>query len=374
MNDRYFSGAGKTTYRAHNPAASPLTGHAANCFPFSVRGRAGIALDLLGNPIYFENDTTFNETVDDPYDSYVIKDRYSDRGISVSDWERLTRYNDVDRSALPSVLQKISTGTLTPGTAGYLSRIRSVSPRNVTLNLPRFSGEYGYQRWRTNVPSPPAQQVESRRVSSFIEFVEAYAQARFPTATARPIFSTAHLRQLFPIEFRHNMALNINRPLGNGTDDEITIPGSPPTVIPPNGVIDEAEEIRFSPVANPFGSASETARYPNGTTTTIVEEYARSGASFDPELEADVPILQARYDGNQPKQFLARHLYCLAQLILPDTYVFANDTTPSITSSLPAAERIKRRARTLAQWAVNVVDFRDADSAMTRFAFDEKSV
>lgn len=368
LNDRYFASPAGTTYRAHNPAASPLNGHAANAFPFGVRGRAGIALDLLGNPIYFENDGSFNETVDDPYDSFVLKDRYSDRGITASDWERLTRYNDVDRSGLPSILQKISSSTMTPGTPGYLSRVRSVSPRNVTLNLPRFVGEYQYQRLGTNVPNPPTVQTMTRRVSSFIEFVEAYAQARYPSMTGRPIFTTAQLRQLFPMEFRQNMPLNINRPLGNGTDDEITLPGTPPTVVHPyNGVVDEADEIRWG----------QMARYPNGSVSTVSEEYARSGASLDPELEAEAtpmpPLVdpKTQFDGNQPKQFLARHLYCLAQLILPDTYVFANDTTPSTVSTLSAAEKISRRARVLAQWAVNVVDFRDPDSAMTRFAYDQ---
>ncbi len=41
LNDRFYSGVGQISYRAHNPGASPLNGHAANCFPFSVRGRAG---------------------------------------------------------------------------------------------------------------------------------------------------------------------------------------------------------------------------------------------------------------------------------------------------------------------------------------------
>lgn len=362
LNDRYFASAAGTTYRAHNPGTSPINGHAANAFPMGVRGRAGVALDLLGNPIYFENDGTFNEMTDDPYDTYVLKDRNSDRGIPVSDWERLTRYNDVDRSGLPSILQKISPATMSPGSAGYLSRVRSVSPRNVTLNLPRFVGEYEYDRLGTNAPAAPSVQRLTRRVSSFIEFVEAYAQARFGTTLlSRPIFNTAQLRQLFPMEFRQNLPLNINRPLGNGTDDAITA-GTPPVVVhPANGIIDEADEVRWG----------QMARYPHGTVSSVGEEYARSGASIDPELEAEVPALQTQFDGNQPKQFLARHLYCLAQLILPDTYVFPNDTSPSALVPLTPAEKIKRRARILAQWAVNVVDFRDPDSAMTRFAYDE---
>ncbi len=36
---------------------------------------------------------------------------------------------------------------------------------------------------------------------------------------------------------------------------------------------------------------------------------------------------------------------------------------------MPEYQRV--RARSLAQWAVNVVDFRDSDATMTRFEYDE---
>ncbi|RMF44883.1 MAG: hypothetical protein D6753_01445 [Planctomycetota bacterium] len=59
----------------------------------------------------------------------------------------------------------------------------------------------------------------------------------------------------------------------------------------------------------------------------------------------------------------ARNLYCLAMLILPKKlYVSNRPGGGPLTGDM--------RARAIAQWAVNVIDFRDADSAMTRFPYD----
>lgn len=60
-----------------------------------------------------------------------------------------------------------------------------------------------------------------------------------------------------------------------------------------------------------------------------------------------------------PRQALARHLYVLMMAVADLNYL--DTITGSRTNT----------ARMLAQWAVNVVDFRDRDSIMTRFVFDE---
>ncbi|HUP80933.1 MAG TPA: hypothetical protein VM260_20455, partial [Pirellula sp.] len=65
------------------------------------------------------------------------------------------------------------------------------------------------------------------------------------------------------------------------------------------------------------------------------------------------------------RQILARNLYCLAQLIIPRDFEF-----PGMKGATNALNRARIRATAIAQWAVNVVDFRDADVAMTRFEFD----
>ena len=61
--------------------------------------------------------------------------------------------------------------------------------------------------------------------------------------------------------------------------------------------------------------------------------------------------------GTQRRQLLAKQLYCLMCAV-----AYANDT--SITPLTP------EYAEMIAQYAVNIVDFRDADSVMTRFNYD----
>ena len=62
------------------------------------------------------------------------------------------------------------------------------------------------------------------------------------------------------------------------------------------------------------------------------------------------------YTGEQLRQQFAKHLYCL----------FTAIATKNKAASLTPAE-----AEQIAQWAVNIVDFRDGDTIMTRFDYDE---
>lgn len=62
------------------------------------------------------------------------------------------------------------------------------------------------------------------------------------------------------------------------------------------------------------------------------------------------------YTGEQLRQQFAKQLYCL----------FTAIATKNKAASLTSAE-----AEQIAQWAVNIVDFRDGDSIMTRFDYDQ---
>ncbi len=331
--------------------------------PKSVHGRMGLGLDLLGNPILVDANL-LSQNSDDPYDTRVLSSSRSDTPISIAEWERISRYGEWDRSTLPVGLEDAAGTSLKPGASNpaYFSRARSISPRNVSLNLPGFAGEYQQTRTTTTTPS-----VVTRRVASFIEFVEAYAQRRFTPGTF-PYFPSTAMEQLFPIEFHQNRAMNINRPFGDGYDNDN------------DGLIDERDELQGHGInndtANPaiddanevttLSAMHQPARYTAGT-ENYVEDYTLGTVRFDnSHSTTSVPTAlsadeYSMFNGEQPKQLYARHLYCLAQLILPDSYVFPGET---------AAPSVAVRARRLAQWAVNVVDFRDADATMTRFAYD----
>ena len=179
------------------------------------------------------------------------------------------------------------------------------------------------------------------------------------------------MQKLFPLEFHRSQPLNLNRPFGNGIDDN------------GDGEIDEPAEIYAGQVATYANGAGAVVSA--GTPEDYIHKKTATDASLlgtvDPQVTGTTPAI---YLGNETRQLFARHLYCLAQLIVPKDYAFPNiDATisllfsrwqkqiPQTADSTRAKAKLRQlRARTLAQWVVNVVDYRDSDAAMTRFPYD----
>ncbi len=319
--------------------------------PRGNHGRLGIALDLLGNPVLMDGvlaSNVLSDTQDDPYDSNVLRPGHYDRHIAIGEWERIIRYNDPDRSTLPRGLEKVSGASFALANTNFTDRIHSITPRSASLTLPRITRNYQDQYG------------QQRRVASFIEFVEEYFQRRF--SEAYPAIENAELRQLFPVEFQQNRPLDLNRPFGNGLDDDN------------DGDVDESDELLINASGALIGQVEQYTGSPvtNGN-------YTRGRSDFDPGWDPSSTFKTSTlnnttfgpWSGNRSRQLMARHLYCLAQLILPvdpntqnNEYIFPNQPNRTV------AVDNETRARILAQWAVNVVDFRDADAAMTRFSYD----
>lgn len=133
---------------------------------------------------------------------------------------------------------------------------------------------------------------------------------------------------LFAPELFQSLKMNVNRPFGNGYDDD------------GDGIVDNPEEAAADLERNTDQETHFSATRPAG--------------DFQMDLNND-----QFFGGEQNSRTeFARHLFCLAMLV-SDEYVTA----------LPAADR-QLYVRKIAQWAVNVVDYRDPDSIMTRFHFD----
>jgi len=162
-----------------------------------------------------------------------------------------------------------------------------------------------------------------------------------PFATLRnefPAVPDALVASLVAPELRLGRKLDVNRRFGNGVDD----------TAPPNSVIDEPTEIFAETAVSPVIDAF---RVPAGSNQTVPSNFT----GYSPNYQFGESVTG--------RELYARHLYILMMILTRDYQFPVLDTT---TPTNPALYR----ARKLAQWAVNVVDYRDPDSIMTRFVFD----
>jgi hypothetical protein len=166
----------------------------------------------------------------------------------------------------------------------------------------------------------------------------------------------AHIAELMPLDLQAGLRMDLNRPFGNGRDDSIPAgAGGTPAAWPANGVVDEPEEaVRATQVQN--GESLSVRKIVNGveqvlsTVSRLVDVDVDKSGGANPVDATDQGLV---------RQLYARHLYVLAMLLTE-----ANNSVTPYWTDAPS------RARFLAQWAVNVVDFRDRDSIMTRFEYD----
>ncbi len=134
-------------------------------------------------------------------------------------------------------------------------------------------------------------------------------------------------------ELIKGLKMNVNRPFGNGVDDN------------GDGVVDDPAEIL----------AGEMEPYPDSNGNIVQTPMDLSNNGFG--------TADNYYD---IRWAYARALYCLAVIKLGNTDV-NGDGVESTTPLLPDPPD----AQKLAQWAINVVDFRDSDDIMTPFDYDE---
>lgn len=292
-----------------------LTGYSSYGSPPDVYGRGAVASDHYGQPAYgFLGD---NETVDDPYEvQFDHRRATADRPYDVSDMEWLLRYHDSGVAAQQTRLQSTTEtdaalGNSAPGVIAADHDRRQLLT-TISSNMPVPPGPHLLDQrangtWATSGGGPD---VRNRTI------LDLYAKRL--SGAADPALAWS---QLVPFEFRHGQKFNLNRPFGNGLDDD------------GNGVIDDFSE---------GGIAAEQLFM----------------ATFEKYNDTTGP---------DPRQIYARHLYML-MMLLKDTggapWQPAEDLNgDGVINSLDTAHYF-------AQYAVNVVDFRDNDSIMTGFEYD----
>ncbi len=173
-----------------------------------------------------------------------------------------------------------------------------------------------------------------------------------------PALTDVQLKKLIAPELRLGNRLNVNRPFGNGVDDNA------------NGVIDEPIEY-FLDNYDDDGDGNALNNEADETSTETKAFASHGGDAIHPNFSSAIPD----YTFDEPtsvaaRQLMARHLYVL-MMTLSRGLGSNNFPTYGDTLGTAVSDRNAYRARRIAQWAVNVVDYRDPDSIMTPFEYDE---
>ena len=356
--------------------------------PSDVWGRGALALDYAGQPysavsaappypVYlqqsFAKPTDWDGTAtnvtpeinDNPYEINLV-DFYTnnDTPYTVADLESVLRRHDADQPQLPQRLNEFLKPISTPSnlpSPSYARRSKLVSTISSSINTPRGS----IPRWMRDPSSPNYMGQDSvLRLpvpSSILDIALARIRNTNPGNT-ESAYQTV-LGQVMPFELFHGQLFDLNRPFGNGVDDN------------GNGVVDESGEAdNINGPAEPAWTAGLFAGpYPSPqASAAIVLNDADSNWWTQQAPNAASYLAPANYLQQDPhlyaRQLYARHLYCLLLLMVDPQFTGAYPRPDTAIGTSVTPQQLL--CRQLAQFAVNAVDYRDPDAIMTPFEYD----
>lgn len=250
-----------------------------------------------------------------------------DNPFGPAELERLLRPYDADAPRLPRRLAELAPNLL-PSPANPIPNPRfNVTTESWDLPCPNMVTPPNMTGWQT---------LPAKRVQHITDLL-----------VARGI-PTTKWSQLLPPELLAGLKLDLNRPFGCGRADT-------PVGQTGYGIVDPP------PPAAQGSSDTLTFVTPAGN-VNVPFTYNPNGVTADPTGTIAVNSQQAR-------ELQARYLYVLAKLLVDEPGLQAQLAAQLGPATAPDTEPA-RCARYLAQWAINVVSFRDRDSIMTRFRYD----
>ena len=329
--------------------------------PVDLMGGVAVGLDLRGQPLYVAHDTVVTNLgqfiggnpnvglrADNPYElnlsgsSRGITSGSSDTPFAPSELEAVLRPYDIDTNMLPARLT-----TLAPDLAQHRYEVTTES---WSLPCPAISIP---PELRANANVKVWFQPQLYKANNLADLVRAKLVEADPAKFNNPSDPIqindleTLVSALLPAEMRAGLKMDLNRPFGNGIDDNVA--GDPGY-----GVIDEADEVNLERLNLTLNGIDDDR---DGTVDEPdeVTAFYPVHATADPNNDNITLASSGGSDTNdQPlaRQLYARNLYVMMLLLLNHDGADADV------------------AREVAQWAVNVVDFRDRDSIMTAFEYD----
>ena len=328
-------------------------------------GRGGIGIGRSGNIVSANTGTvvsiddastttivepTINEAINTPYELDPTGVLGGDSPFTFEDFESLLRQFDFDTELLPDDLSN-EFNTIAQNSSALAQELAlSLTPHSRSKDSPVAFGE---------------------QLSPTFSLI-----ALLNTLAGAPL-TQEQLDRLMPPEIRLGNKVDVNRAFGNLFDDN------------GNGIVDEPFETTRSDFDGVDNDGDSTTDETDGSERTRGEAQAyvtRDGSTVRPAAYVGVHpnyvfdsppeshITAGVANGASGRQLLARHLYVLMMLVTRDLNNLGtappNLPVDPITTALTGYSAQAYRANRIAQWAVNVVDYRDPDSIMTAFEYD----
>jgi len=315
-----------------------------------LTGGMAVGLDLRGQPLYVPLATAGTPPVngfglalyDNPYETNLLASARGTVGSSSPDapftpaeLEAILRPYDVDAGELPGRL-----AALAPSLLGDHNH-REVTTDGWDVPTPAVALPPELREDSTISPTwDSASLLPGRRATSVVDLLRAKLQKENASAPLSEDDLNAAIARLLPPETIAGLRMDLNRLFGNGLDSANN----------PNNVIDEPGE------ADTAMGASKDISYPQVNAGDV----DAPTNTLDPDNDGTRGTDYANTFCASERQLYARQLYSLMLLLM--NYHVATPGSPT------DAERAI--SRQVAQWAINIVDFRDRDAVMTPFEYD----
>ena len=313
--------------------------------PPDLRGVGGVYLDAAGQG-QFAVMGILGETEDDPYELNLLTLQASDTPFGAEELEQLLRINDPDSMSL-----------VPPGNS--LRSILVPNPNPAQLSRSKLFTTHSFDIPSANMVVPnKSLRTMKLQANDKLPMLSANAtvgdmvRARLQkNGMSDAVLLSRQVALMVPREIRDGRRMDINRWLGNGRDDTLTSN---------TGLVDVVDEPFDTPAdqPQPFWNDPSSPLAAQGRLTVD-----------DPHYNSPNPPIDNRNNPWFSRQQYARHLYCLAMLLL-DSQNGGDGQAFTLPSTDGNVNRSKLTAHRIAQWAINTVDFRDPDAIMTPFEFD----
>ncbi|TWT50510.1 hypothetical protein Pla22_32530 [Rubripirellula amarantea] len=347
-----------------HPQGLPVDAHGRSTFGLSSSGDlviAGASTEARSGGLLA------GDALDDPYEMDMGATSQPDAPYTLADLEPLLNYDSLDRSLLSNRLISLVEDFHNNGTVGtdVLDRLRRALADSMTVSSNSVATVRG------GLPSEFFENTAAATSASSPQTVFEVSLGASLAAQAR----NAILWELMPESLRAGRKLDLNTKFGNGFDDDgdFVIDDDQNGVITPAGVS----------IPEVFQLAENHYLGTGGVTTPH-----SSAGSFTHIAQGEVLRTPVGSRNVSPRALFARHLYVMAMVLIRDAnrdvafdFPHTAPIPPGYDSrfipgtATTAAEQQDEfaqeyRAWKVAQWAVNVADFRDDDAVMTRFDYD----